>query len=348
MEVQSVVGTASIVMTGVSAFVLTPVVISWWNKMQTAVEVRSRVRGKKRDTKDCSASKESPLSRLARQIEDMLTMAVEEGIPIFSKPRTILLRSSLVSKLIGSYEFVLASKGFSGTTSSVCECVIGGTVIFVLLIWLMTGSLLFSLIFAGAILSVGYSYAHGKQDTMKESIAQTLPDILNAIGVYYESGLSLMQAFEQAALETPGSFGKKLGKVSSDMRAGVSAEEALENLRKSSDTRALAFVTVALEVQQRTGGALKPLLQHAAKNVSDSFEMKRFLEVKTSQSRFSAKIVSIMPVILFLLMGIIEPGYIDNFLGTGAGVTIFCFAVVLEVIGILVIRRILGLNTGEV
>ncbi len=347
MEVQSVVGMSCIAMAGVSTFVLTPAAISWWNKMQTAVDVRLRVRGDKRNIENRNKSELRPLLRLTKQIEDILTLIIEEGIPIFSKPRDILLKSSFISKIIDSFEFVLASKGLSTSTNSVCECVIGAEAIFTLLIWLMSGSLLFSLIAVGAILGVGYSVAHNKQNAMKESVAQTLPDTLNAIGVYYESGLSLMQAFEQASLEIPGEFGQKLGKVSSDMRAGVSAEEALENLRNSSDTRVLAFVTVALEVQQRTGGALKPLLLHAAKNVSDSFEMKRFLEVKTSQSRFSARIVSIMPVILFLIMSLLEPGYIDNFLGTGAGITIFCFAVTLEVLGILVIRKILGLNTGE-
>lgn len=346
MEVQAVAGAAGIVMGGVSAAVLAPVAIDWWERVSKSAEVRMRVRGSVRQRD--GAVEGDPILGSLRRFWDVGAMLLEEGIPVFSRPAKALLRIPAASRGIDAVEFVVASSGLAASAPAICECAIACVAILVGVMWLATGSLSFSIIAAAAACWLALSAAVNRHEIAREAVAELLPDALNAIGVYYESGLSLMQAFEQASLETPGALGEKLGRVASDMKAGASAEEALGHLHKSSDTKSMAFVAVALEVQQRTGGALKPLLTHAAENVSDALEMKRFLEVKTSQSRLSAKIVSIMPVMLFLLMGAIDSGYIDEFFGSSTGIGLFLTAVVLEILGIAAVRRILGLNTGEV
>ncbi len=345
MEIQAVAGAASIVVYGVGVGLVAPVVFDWLDGISSSIDMKLRLRGRSRDDGDEAGG--SLVARFAGRVRAVVEMLLEEGIVPLSGVACRLLRFAPVVRSVDAVEFALRSRGMAASRSTVCECGIAYLAAHVLLLWLATGSLAFALVASAGVAWLIVTIAARRQEAMRESVAEAFPDALNAIGVYYESGLSLMQAFEQAGLETPGPLGEKLGRVSADMKAGASAEEALEHLRMSSDTRSMAFVAVALEIQQRTGGALKPLLFHAARNVSDSIEMKRFLEVKTSQARLSAKIVSILPVVLFLLMGAIDHDYIDGFFGSGSGIALFVVAVALETLGILAVRRILGVNTGE-
>jgi tight adherence protein B len=71
----------------------------------------------------------------------------------------------------------------------------------------------------------------------------------------------------------------------------------------------------------------------------ERLKMARQLKVITAQSRLSALIVGMLPVILAGALNFISPGYLQLLMNDNIGQILLCGAIVLEVVGVLVMRR---------
>lgn len=174
-----------------------------------------------------------------------------------------------------------------------------------------------------------------------ECMREQLPAALSSIEVSLGAGKSLTQALAYAAQRCPAPLSDEIQQTVYDIEAGRSLTEAMDLFEQRTRIRELAFVTTALSVQQRSGGSLRGILQSASQSVRDSLDLKRTLRVQTAQNRLSTRIVMCMPVVLLGALMLISPGYLMTFFRSTAGIMVFSLAVVLDVAGFLIIRRLL-------
>ena len=123
-------------------------------------------------------------------------------------------------------------------------------------------------------------------------------------------------------------------------------DEALANIEQHCEISDVRFMAVALEIQHLTGGALKDLLASAATAIRSDLELKRSLKVQTAQSQLSARIVSLLPLALVVLLSLAMYGYLATFFSSAEGFALLVVAAILEVSGILLVRRILATGAG--
>ncbi|MCL2339631.1 MAG: type II secretion system F family protein [Actinomycetia bacterium] len=173
-----------------------------------------------------------------------------------------------------------------------------------------------------------------------------IPDTLQCLGFCFLSGCSLQQAFQQTTAETPEPLRSELAKVSDDLQSGMGVWEALSALEQRNRIMELGYLAVALEIQHRTGGSFKDLLDAVAVSVRSAGELKRQLQVQTAQSRLSFKVVAGLPLALVAVMSIAVDGYLATFFTSVEGFGLLLIATLLEVTGILLIRRTLGVDLG--
>lgn len=339
MEFPATAGILGSILAGACVALLVPVLHSGCVEMAKTVRARARLRSGGEAGGEGSRT-------LLQKAKDMMWMLLEGGIPMLSRACASMLRFESISRKVEPMAIFLKAKGCQASARTILECLLAGAVVAVALLWLATGSLIAGILICLAI-AWAIAAAAGKWVSDRDArILEELPDALGAIGIYYESGLTLIQAFEQVSNEVSQPLAGMLGGVSEDMEAGKSVDEALARLRESTNIEAISFVTVSMEIQQRTGGAFQPLLDGAARSVSESLEMQRFMEVKTAQSRMSAQIVSILPVVLLLIMALINPEYISSFFTTPLGIGVLIVAIALETTGVLLVRKILDLDLG--
>ena len=74
--------------------------------------------------------------------------------------------------------------------------------------------------------------------------------------------------------------------------------------------------------------------------VSDAVGLRRELQVKTSQVRLSAKVVSGMPVVLACVLVLVSPDYRAG-LALPAGRACLCVAALLDVAALLMVRAVM-------
>lgn len=276
-----------------------------------------------------------------------LTICLESGIPSLRRPARWLSARWLVSDELDRLVSILRQRGIQATKLGTCQTLLALECILFAVVLLVTGSWLSSLlavVLAGVLL---HARAARSLAAMVSRSNELVPDAMRALAVYYGSGLTLVQSFEHAASEVPAPLGPRLGEVAVSMKAGMSAADALARLRGGGeDARPFTFASIALEIQHATGAPMKPLLEDVAASVSASLRLKRSLEVQTAQARLSAKIVSVMPVAVVALMALVNPSYLTGFLASPVGLVMFIVACLLELVGILAIRKILDVEVG--
>jgi Flp pilus assembly protein TadB len=177
--------------------------------------------------------------------------------------------------------------------------------------------------------------------TMREQLPGMLQSLKTALG----AGRSLSQSLSYTAKNTAAPLGDELKKVVWDIEAGKDVAEALGAFEQRTAIPELIFVSMALVIQQRTGGSMRPIFDSAQDAVRASIELRRSLQVQTAQGRFSARVVGVMPLCLLGALALISPGYISGFFTSALGVFLFCIALILDGVGLLLIRKILVIRS---
>ena len=78
--------------------------------------------------------------------------------------------------------------------------------------------------------------------------------------------------------------------------------------------------------------------------LQQSAELKEELRTKTAQGRLSSRIVALVPFVLLGILSIFSPGYLVEFLSSPLGICLFALAMLLEVAGVLLVRRALAID----
>jgi tight adherence protein B len=258
----------------------------------------------------------------------------------------LLLRVPWVAKRCDLCLKALSIRGVVMGANEVCECMMALFGMAAIVVFLLTGMLVVAL--CGAALLAAYLFGKaGKElERWEGRLVEEIPDALRSLGICFNAGYSLQQAFEQTAQDTPEPLGTELRQASFDVCAGRSVEEALAALEKRTKAADLRFVIVALEIQHRTGGSLQELLENAADAVLASADLRRQLAIQTAQARLSARVITILPLILVAVLSLAMEGYLQSFFTSSEGLVILFVALGMEAAGVFAVRRILGVDLG--
>jgi tight adherence protein B len=277
----------------------------------------------------------------------LLASLSRRGIAVLRPLASLLLRVKWVREKCVCCERALGVRGYAVTgVSAACELLLAVFGMVALLTLALTGMPFIALCAAFVAVALLCGKAQRTLDTWGARLVAQIPEVLRSLGLCFNTGYSLQQAFEQVARDTPDPLGIELRQANFDIAAGRSIEEALSALEKRTKAGDLRFAIIALEIQHRTGGSLQDLLENAADAVLASADLRRQLSVQTAQARLSAKVVTIMPVVLVAILSLAMEGYLQTFFSSAEGLAILIIALAMEAIGVFAIRGILGVDLG--
>ncbi|MDR2586663.1 MAG: type II secretion system F family protein [Coriobacteriales bacterium] len=268
------------------------------------------------------------------------------GVAVLRPCARRLLRVSLVHRKCTCCAQALAARGQTTEIPVVCELLLLTFCVVTLVVFVLTGMFVTAICVAALVIGLVFGKAQKTLDEWETCLVEQIPDVLHSLGICFSAGYSLQQAFEQIARDTPDPLGSELRQASFDVCAGRSIEEALSALEKRTKAADLCFAIIALEIQHRTGGGLRELLESAADAVIASADLRRQLTVQTAQARLSAKVVTVLPLALVAVLSVAMEGYLQSFFSSAAGLAVLFIALGMECVGVLLIRRILGVDLG--
>ncbi len=184
-------------------------------------------------------------------------------------------------------------------------------------------------------------YSQGRRRAAFSSqIENTIVLLANAL----RSGYGLMQAIESVGKQVPPPTSQELERVVRESALGVPMETALANLSRRNPSVDLEIVITAINVSRVTGGKLADVLDAIASTIRDRVRLAGEIHALTSQQRFSAIILTLLPGFLGLVLFALNPDYFAPLWRTTCGLALLGMGLVLIVIGNLIIRRIITLQ----
>ncbi|MCI8469596.1 MAG: type II secretion system protein [Eggerthellaceae bacterium] len=262
-----------------------------------------------------------PLARIALRLPALRSLA-DEAADIAGDRGLVTAPDALVS-LLGAAVIAAGAAGWALSGTPVCAVAVG----------------------AGLLVAAGGA-VRSLQDRRRTELRDQVPEALRSMGVCFRAGLSLSQTLAQVSREVGGALGGLFAQAAARLETGSTATEALAALRGPGSVPELSFVAVSLDVQHHSGGSLAAVLDAARESVEGELELRRSLRVQTAQAKLSARIVTLMPFILVAVFSLVSEDFLAPFFESVAGMALLATALGMQAIGVLVVRRMLAVETG--
>lgn len=221
---------------------------------------------------------------------------------------------------------------------------IGAMCVGALCIWVVTGSLVVALpVFFGLGLMPRLLYARLRRQRLRKFDEQ-LPDALMMLSGAIRAGAGLSTALGQLVLEAPAPLGQEFSLLLREQRLGLTMEQSLNGLSRRVPTQTATLVVSAMRIASETGGGLAETLERTAHTIRSRLQMEAKIAALTAQGKLQAWVVGLLPVGLALVLSQMEPAAMALLWTTTVGWLTMLVLAVLELMGVLVIRKIVAID----
>jgi len=171
-----------------------------------------------------------------------------------------------------------------------------------------------------------------------------LPDALELIARALRAGHSLAAGFNLVANEMNEPIRKEFGKVYEAQNLGVPLEQSLDELTERVPNLDLRFFATAVILQRQTGGDLAEILDKIGKLIRERFKLWGQIQALTGEGRLSGIVLLGLPPVLFIVMLRLNYDYVMMLFTDPLGKQMLAFALVMQLVGALVIRKIINIK----
>ncbi len=192
--------------------------------------------------------------------------------------------------------------------------------------------------------SLPFVYVWRKRQKRLNTFLSLLPDSLELMSRGLSAGHAFTESLHMVATEMPEPIAGEFGKTYEEQNLGLSYKLALRNLTTRIPLLDLRLCVTAILIQRETGGNLAEILEKVAHTIRERFRILEDLNTLTTSSRMSAWILCGLPLFIALMVNFMNPDYMDPLWNDPRGQKLVYVAVAMELIGMLLIRKIMNIK----
>ncbi|MCJ8334072.1 MAG: type II secretion system F family protein [Epibacterium sp.] len=197
-------------------------------------------------------------------------------------------------------------------------------------------------ILGGIVIGIGavYFWVNGKAKKRMAMLEEQLPDGVELMVRSLRVGHPFSSAIQMVAKEVEDPLATEFGIIADECAYGRDVGEALEDMASRLDLQDLRFLTVAVSIQQKSGGNLAEVLAGLAKVIRARFRLFRRVKAITAEAKWSGKFLSGFPLVCLGVILFNDPGYYDGVIDNPLFIPA-CFLVGAMLTANLIVMRIL-------
>jgi tight adherence protein B len=142
-----------------------------------------------------------------------------------------------------------------------------------------------------------------------------------------------------AAEEIADPLGTELGLIADEVAYGRDAGEALAEFGTRVGLPDIGFLSVAVSIQQKSGGNLAEILDGLAKVIRARFKLFRRVRAITAEAKWSGMFLSGFPIAAMIMIQVIKPDYYDPVKGTPLYIPLAIVVCLFLVVNVLYMRK---------
>jgi len=205
---------------------------------------------------------------------------------------------------------------------------------------LFGGMLFLRLLIAFVVGIVPLVYIMRVRNQRLRKFEEQLPDAIDLFTRTMRAGHNIHSGLETIANETSDPVRMEFRKLMEELGLGSQVEPALHELGKRVPLIDLKFFITSLILQRQTGANMVAVLEGLSTLVRERLNMAAKMKAHTAQQRFSAGLLCALPFVVGLGFWILKPEYIRLLWTDPVGSKFFTYAIISEIVGILIIRKI--------
>lgn len=202
------------------------------------------------------------------------------------------------------------------------------------------GSRLWAVACAGVGAAVPVIYLHVRRRRRLEKFSEQFPEALDMMTRSLRAGYAVGPAIQLVSEEMPDPVGQEFKKVSEEISLGTPPAETLLRLSFRIKSEDVKFFYTAVSIQREVGGNLAEILEKLAEVIRERYKILSYARVLASQQKGSAYLVAASPFAMALMIRFLSPGWFDPLINWQYGTSLVLFALIWQLIGFLIIRRI--------
>ncbi len=184
----------------------------------------------------------------------------------------------------------------------------------------------------------------GRLSKVRRTFSDQLPDNLDVLASGLRSGHSFTGALAVCVDDAAEPAKREFRRVIADEQLGVPIDEALHVTAQRMESRDVVQIALVAKLQREAGTNAADVLDQVSDNVRARLELRRLIATLTAQGRLARWIVSLLPVVLFFAIYVLNPDYLSPLWQTTAGILGLIAAGIMIIVGSLVIKRIIEIE----
>ena len=191
---------------------------------------------------------------------------------------------------------------------------------------------------------IPFIHVFWKRKKRLDKFLEHLPDALELMSRALSAGHAFSEALHMVSMEMPEPISKEFRKTYEEQNLGLSLKLALENLTQRMPLLDLRLCVTAVMIQRETGGNLAEILEKVSYTIRERFRILGDLKTLTTSSRLSAWILCGIPIFVALAVTVINGEYMSVLWYDPRGHKLIFAASVMQLSGMLVVRKILKIK----
>ena len=198
---------------------------------------------------------------------------------------------------------------------------------------------------AGAVASIFPTlFVKRKGRKRLEKFEEQFPEAIDLIARALRAGHALPTALQMGSDEIPQPVGEEFKLLFEQHSYGLSLPEALRSFGDRVPLLDARFFVTAVMTQREMGGNLSEVLDKLSAVIRERFKVKRQVRVISAHGRITGMVLGFLPPATAGILFILSPNHLSLLFSDPLGLYMVAAAIVLQVIGVLAIRKIVDVE----
>jgi tight adherence protein B len=198
---------------------------------------------------------------------------------------------------------------------------------------------------AGAVAATApYLFLRFKAAKRQAIFEEQFPMAVDLIARALRAGHALPTALQMVGDEIPQPVGGEFRTLFEQQNFGLAFPDALRAFAERVGLLDARFFVTAVLTQRESGGNLSEVLDRLSAVIRERFKVKRQVRAVSAHGRITGVVLSLLPPAVAGLLLLVSPQHIRLLVEDPLGVDMLATALVLQVIGVFVIRRIVDVE----
>ena len=189
-----------------------------------------------------------------------------------------------------------------------------------------------------------YLYIRQKRNKRLAVLEEQFPEALDFLARSMRAGHAFSISLEMVGDEIADPLGQEYRALFNEQNLGAPLDIALRNFGERVPLLDARFFISSVLLQKQTGGNLSEILSRLAYVIRERFRLKGQVKAASAHGRVTALVLTILPAATAVLMMIAAPTYLESMLKDPDGQKLVAGSVVCQVIGQLVMRKIIRIK----